>query len=104
MKSVNVKSVSILFSGNTSLATSIAAYENPRSTGAIMGFSIASFYIGSLMFQPVIGYVAEYWGKQYIMHIILITAVMCLILSFILYKFIGKKYNIKLKIFNKQYS
>lgn len=51
------------------LTTSIAAKRDPENSGTILGFTIAFAFGGSLVFQPIYGYVTEYFGKEYISYI-----------------------------------
>ena len=53
------------------LANTIAARRAPKNTGTVLGFTIAFAFAGSIVFQPIYGYVAEYFGKEYIVYIAL---------------------------------
>ena len=61
----------MVLSGVFSLTTAISAYESKKNSGMIMSFSIGFSGLGSIIFQPIFGYVAEYYGKEYLMHILI---------------------------------
>ena len=86
----------IFFSIIFSLSTSISASENPSSVGTILGFNIAFAFAGPIVFQPILGYVAEYIGKDYIMYVVFTGTVLGLILAFILYRILNTR-NVKTK-------
>ena len=87
-------------SGVFSLVIAISAYENQKHSGTIIGFSVGAAIFGSIIFQPLLGFVAERLGKDYIMYVILIAALIATCLSFLLYRLINKRYNIRLKLFH----
>jgi len=53
------------------LTTSISANRDTKNSGTILGFTIAFAFAGSIVFQPIYGYVTEYLGKEYISYIAL---------------------------------
>jgi fucose permease len=75
----------VFLAGIFSLSTSIAAKRDPKNSGTILGFTIASAFAGSVVFQPINGYVTEYFGKQYIALVASTGAVMGLILVSVLF-------------------
>ena len=96
---VDIISVKIIFlmlnglfiSGIGALTISISVSQNRDRSGTITGFIIAFGYLSGVIFQPMLGYFAEYIGEGSIIYIVLIGFVITLILSFILYRFLKKK-------------
>jgi fucose permease len=84
----------VFLAGIFPLSTSIAAKRDPKNSGTILGFTIASAFAGSVVFQPINGYVTEYFGKGYIAFIASAGAVMGLILVSVLFWVIRKEQNI----------
>jgi fucose permease len=80
----------IFLSGIFPLTTAISAQRNQENSGTILGFTIAFAFAGSIVFQPVYGYVAEYFGKNYIAYIALGGALIGLIFTFILFRILQK--------------
>lgn len=80
----------IAVSGFFSLTTSIAVQEEPENSGTVLGFTIASSFSGSIAFQPVFGYVAEYFGEEMTVFIALAGVALGLIMVIILFKIIKK--------------
>jgi len=85
-------------SGGLSLVMAISAYENKKNSGVIMSFNLAAAVIGSIVFQPIFGYVAEHFYKDYIMYIILAASFLATCLIILLLKMANRK-NIRLRIF-----
>lgn len=81
----------IFFSAIFPLTTAIAAQRDQKNSGTILGFVIALAFAGSIVFQPVYGYVAEYFGKNNIVLVGLSGAVLGSIFAFILFRIIRKK-------------
>jgi fucose permease len=75
----------VFLAGVFPLSASIAAKRDTKNSGTILGFTIASAFAGSVLFQPINGYVAEYFGKQYIALVASAGAVMGLILVSVLF-------------------
>ena len=61
----------ICFAAIFPLTNAIAAKRDPKNSGTILGFTIAFAFAGSIVFQPIYGYVTEYFGKEYITYIAL---------------------------------
>ncbi len=80
----------VFFSGIFPLTTAISIQRDPENSGTILGFVIALAFAGSIVFQPVFGYVAEYFGKNNIVFIALGGAILGLIFTFILFRMIRK--------------
>jgi fucose permease len=72
------------------LTTALTAQRDQENSGTILGFVIALAFAGSIVFQPVFGYVAEYFGKNYIIFVSLGGTMIELILTFIFFRIIRK--------------
>ena len=81
----------ICFAAIFSLATAIAAKRNPKNSGTVLGFTIAFAFAGSIVFQPIYGYVAEYFGKEYIAYIALAGTLIGFIFLSILFSIMKKE-------------
>ncbi len=96
----------MFFSVIFALSISVSAYENNKMKGTIMGINISSALLGGVMFQPILGFIAQYAGKQYTIFAILAAAVLgticALALFYILYKRDGTKITIALKLKTRQ--
>jgi len=73
------------------LTTSISAKRDKENSGTILGFTIAFAFAGSIVFQPVYGYIAEYLGKKYIAHLALGGSIIGLIFTIILFRIMHKE-------------
>jgi len=80
----------VFFSGIFPLTTSISIQGGRENSGTILGFVIALAFAGSIVFQPLFGYVAEYFGKNNIVFIALGGAILGLIFTFILFRMVRK--------------
>ena len=89
----------LFYSAVSPLILSIAVYENPEFGGTIIGTNIAIASAGSLIFQPILGYIIQYFNKSSMGYFLIVTSVIELILVFILFVLIKKKYKIKFKIY-----
>jgi len=85
------------FSGFFSLLTSIATYESPKSKGSILGLIIMCAFSGSIVFQPVMGYFAQYLGSSSVIYVIISGYSLSFIFLLLLYFFLKKKYR-KIKL------
>ena len=81
----------ICFAPIFSLATAIAAKRNPRNSGTVLGFTIAFAFAGSIVLQPIYGYVTEYFGKEYIVYISLGGALIGFIFVALLFRIIKRE-------------
>ena len=81
----------IFFSGIFPLTIAISAQRDQENSGTILGFAIALTFAGSIVFQPLFGYVAEYLGKNYIVFISLGVAFIGLIFTLILFRIFKRK-------------
>jgi fucose permease len=80
----------IFFSAVFPLTTSIAAQRDKENSGTILGFVIALAFAGSIVFQPIFGYVTEYFGKNNIVFVGLGGAIIGLIFTSVLFSIIRK--------------
>lgn len=80
------------------LILSITVHENPQYSGAIIGFTISVGMIGSIIFQPLIGYLTQYVGKFSIIYVIVAAAIIEMVFTFVLFRLSSKKYKIRFKI------
>jgi len=81
----------IFFAAIFPLTNTIAAKRDPKNSGTILGFTIAFTFAGSIVFQPIYGYVTEYFGKEYITYIALGGALIGFIFLSILFSIIKKE-------------
>ncbi len=82
---------SISASGIFPLTVSIAVQEKPKDGGTILGFVIAAAFSGTIIFQPIFGYVAEYKGEEATIFVALAGVALGLIAVIILFKILKKK-------------
>ncbi len=80
----------VFFASIFPLTTAISAKIDRENSGTILGFLIAFTFAGSIVFQPMYGYVAEYLGKNYIAYLALGGAIIGLIFTIILFRIIQK--------------
>jgi len=83
----------IFFATIFSLTTAISANRDPKNSGTILGFTIAFAFAGSIVFQPLYGYIAEYFGKEYIVYIALAGSLIGFVFVSILFGIIKKEHN-----------
>ena len=82
----------ICFAPIFSLATAIAARRDSKNSGTVLGFTIAFAFAGSIVLQPIYGYVTEYFGKEYIVYVSLAGALIGFVFVAILFKIIKKEH------------
>ncbi len=87
----------ITVSGVFALTTSIAVQKKSRDSGTVLGFVIAGAFSGSIVFQPVFGYVAEYIGEERTALVALAGVVLGLVTVIILFRIIKKKESFQIK-------
>jgi fucose permease len=75
------------------LLIALAVHENPGASGSILGTIISAAIMGTIIFQPLIGYMAQYFGKATINHVIFAAALIEVPIIIVLFKFLNKKYN-----------
>jgi len=71
IKIAALASQAIFFAAIFPLTNAISANRDPKNSGTILGFTIAFAFAGSIVFQPLYGYITEYFGKEYIAYITL---------------------------------
>lgn len=64
------------------MSCSLSVKEMPEFSGTILGFNITFCYLGILLIQPVIGVIAEYINRSYIMLVALVSALLGLVFAF----------------------
>jgi len=75
-----------------SMLNSIAIYEVHKSKGAVLGLIITCAFSGSVIFQPVLGYFAQYLGSGSVIYVLITGYFISLIFLLILFYFLKKKY------------
>jgi len=63
--------IAISFSGVYPLVVAISAQIDSKNTGTILGFVIAIAFSGSIVFQPIFGYIAEYFGENLVIFVVI---------------------------------
>ncbi len=82
----------IFFAAIFPLTTAISAKRDPKNSGTILGFTIAFAFAGSIVFQPLYGYVAEYFGKEYIAYIALAGTLIGFVFVSILFRILEREH------------
>ena len=93
LKIVILSMQAVFFAGIFPLTTSISAKRDKENSGTILGFTIAFAFAGSIIFQPIYGYIAEYLGKNYIAYLALGGSIIGLVFTIILFMIIRKKHS-----------
>ena len=93
LKIVILSIQAVFFAGIFPLTTAISAKRDKENSGTILGFAIAFAFAGSIIFQPIYGYVAEYLGKNYIAYLTLGGTIIGLIFTIILFRIIQKNHS-----------
>ncbi|MCL5072346.1 MAG: MFS transporter [Actinobacteria bacterium] len=78
------------------LLTALAVHENPDASGSILGIIISAAIAGTIIFQPLIGYMAQYFGKDTINYVIFIAALIEIPVVAVLFRLLNKKYNTRI--------
>ena len=73
------------------LAKSIPVEEAPAAAGTIIGLILAIQGFGMMIFQPILGYIAEHIGKNYTIYAVLIGLVLGLTCNIILFSLLKKR-------------
>jgi fucose permease len=81
----------IFYSGVYPLTVSMAVNENPKATGTILGISLAAAFAGPIILQPIIGFLAQYYGKEYIVYVVLVCAIVGFIFTSVLFKLLNNR-------------
>jgi len=82
----------IFFAAVFPLVNAIAANRYSKNSGTILGFTIAFAFAGSIVFQPLYGYITEYFGKEYIVFVTLAGTLAGFIFVSILFKILKKEH------------
>ncbi|MBN2072975.1 MAG: MFS transporter [Actinobacteria bacterium] len=81
----------LFFAGTFSLLTSITARENSGNSGTVLGANLAFTFAGSIIFQPLLGFIAEYSGEGFVIFASLAGAIISLLFIIILFRVLKKK-------------
>jgi MFS family permease len=65
--------------------------EAPKAAGTIIGLILVIQGSGMMVFQPILGYIAEHIGKNYTIYAVLIGLILGLICNIILFLLLKKK-------------
>ena len=71
------------------MSISLSVKERSEASGTILGFNIVFSILGVLLILPIMGVVAEFVGKSYIMLAVLASNILGLIFVFMLLSFIS---------------
>ncbi len=88
-------------SGVFPLVKSIPVSENPKASGTIVGFVLTVQGSGVMVFQPILGVVAENFGGNFIAYVILAGLFIGMLLTFLLLYLLNRKYSSTLKFRKK---
>lgn len=83
----------IFFAAIFPLSNTIVANRDSKNSGTVLGFTIAFAFAGSIVFQPLYGYITEYFGKEYIVFVTLSGALVGFVFVSILFKILKKEQN-----------
>jgi len=81
------------------LLIALAVHENPGASGSILGTIISAAITGTIIFQPLIGYMAQYFGKATINYVIFVAALIEIPVVIVLFRLLNKKYNTRMEFF-----
>ena len=93
--------MAIFFSVIFPLTSSITVQRNQKNSGTILGFTIGFAFAGSIVLQPVYGYVAEHFGKSYIAFIAFGGTLIGLVFTVIFFRIIKNRDDFKKTFFHK---
>jgi MFS family permease len=74
------------------MLTSIATHEARFSKGTVLGVIITCAFAGSIVFQPLLGYFAQYVGPASVIYVIIAGYFISLVFLLLLFYFLRKKY------------
>ncbi|MCL4377863.1 MAG: MFS transporter [Actinobacteria bacterium] len=80
------------------LTLSLMVYESHSRSGTILGFNIAAAISGSILFQPLLGYIAQFIGRGSTIYVILAGLILGLAFNLVLFLLLRKKYKTRLMI------
>ncbi|MDD3520724.1 MAG: MFS transporter [Actinomycetota bacterium] len=86
VKIIFIIMVAIGVSGIYPLAAAISVRENPQASATASGFTVAMGIAGSLIIQPLMGFVAEYFNKRNVPFVLLIICLLGTFVAFLLVK------------------
>ena len=106
---VNIILIKIIFlmlvgffvSGICSLTLALSVSRRSDQAGSIVGFMVAGIYTSGIVFQPLLGYVAENIGEGFVIYIVLAGMVASLAINFVLFRLLKKENSTKLILFSK---
>ena len=75
-----------------SMLTSIATYEAHKLKGFVLGIIITCAFSGSIIFQPLLGYFAQYFGSGSVIYVLIAGYFISLIFVLLLFYFLKKKH------------
>jgi len=75
-----------------SMLTSIATYEAKKAKGAVLGLIITCSFTGSTIFQPMLGYFAQYFGSGSVIYVLIAGYTLSLVFIILLFYFLKKKH------------
>jgi MFS transporter, TsgA protein len=75
-----------------SMLSSIATYEVHKSKGSVLGLIITCAFSGSIIFQPVLGYFAQYLGSGSVIYVLIAGYFISLVFLILLIYFLKKKH------------
>ena len=75
-----------------SMLTSIATYESRKSKGSVLGLIITCAFAGSIIFQPLLGYFAQYLGSGSVIYVLIGGYFISLVFVILLFYFLKKKH------------
>ena len=91
--------VGFFVSGICSLTLALSVSLRSDRAGSVVGFIVAGIYMSGLVFQPLLGFVAEHISEGFVIYIVLTGLVVSLILNFVLFRLLNKKQSTKLILF-----
>jgi MFS transporter, TsgA protein len=75
-----------------SMLCSIATYEVHKSKGSVLGLIITCAFSGSIIFQPLLGYFAQYLGSGSVIYVLIAGYFISLVFLMFLFYFLKKKH------------
>jgi MFS family permease len=79
--------IGLFLGGFTALTTSFAIGQKPELSGFISGYILGMLSLGNMVFQPIIGYISERFGRGTGIYVQLIGSVLLFITAFIIKNF-----------------
>ena len=75
-----------------SMLTSLATYESHKSKGSVLGIIITCGFSGSIIFQPLLGYFAQYFGSGSVIYVFIAGYLIALVFLILLFYFLKKRH------------